>query len=104
MTMYQEKKPRRYEVTQLTLPMLMDASNLPGFLSEFPAPKLYPQQDCIVYYGTKNTVIRANNGQKIHPKVGDYLGVNSDYELRYWHKDDFNDFYERVSDEGKGKG
>lgn len=97
MPIYQEKIRRKYEVVQLTSEMLQDATDLPKILKDFESPKLYPQQDCIVYYGKNNTVIRANNGNKIHPKVGDYLGVNGDGELRYWHRDDFNDFYERVT-------
>ena len=96
MPIYRERVIRTYQVIKLTKHMLQSASNLPGFLSEFHSLGLYTEADCIVYYGKKNTVIRANHGTKIYPKVGDYLGVNSDNELRYWSKDDFLDFYEEV--------
>lgn len=95
--MYREKKPREYMVVQLTKEMIRSKSELPDFLSEFPnEKKIHKEQDCIAYLGVNNTVIRANNGAKIYPKVGDYLGVNSDNDLRYWPKDDFETFYEAV--------
>ncbi len=93
---YKEKIARTYQVVKLTYNMIADALYLPDFLQRFTTPYFDDEdQDGIVYHIGYITV-RANHGQDIIPKLGDYLGVNSDGDLRYWSGDDFLDFFEPV--------